>query len=65
LLSHTSFQVPQYLLAAATRAVRIIVTQPRRLATIALCKRVAEELEREDLVGYGIGWALVVEGLLN
>lgn len=41
-------QVPQYLLEAATEAgrggtVRIIVTQPRRIAAISVAERVAVE----------------------
>lgn len=57
-------QVPQYILEAALktkseqrRAVRIIVTQPRRIAAITVAKRVAEELGEkvgEGIVGYKI-----------
>jgi len=57
-------QVPQYILEAATlakmetrRAVRIVVTQPRRIAAITVAKRVAEELGEkvgEGVVGYKI-----------
>ncbi|CAJ1457926.1 unnamed protein product, partial [Effrenium voratum] len=66
-------QVPQYILEAALRAqaearvpgrnsdlkrpVRIVVTQPRRIAAITVAKRVAEELGEkvgEGVVGYKI-----------
>lgn len=57
-------QVPQYILEAAVqsrqetrRQVRIIVTQPRRIAAITVAKRVAEELGEkvgEGVVGYKI-----------
>lgn len=57
-------QVPQYILEAALknmketrRQVRIIVTQPRRIAAITVAKRVAEELGQkvgEGVVGYKI-----------
>eukprot|EP00931_Biecheleriopsis_adriatica_P101204 TRINITY_DN76395_c0_g1_i1.p1 TRINITY_DN76395_c0_g1~~TRINITY_DN76395_c0_g1_i1.p1 ORF type:complete len:1201 (-),score=238.59 TRINITY_DN76395_c0_g1_i1:26-3148(-) len=57
-------QVPQYILEAALkhrsetrRQVRIIVTQPRRIAAITVAKRVAEELGEkvgEGVVGYKI-----------
>lgn len=60
-------QVPQYILEAALQAqasrsehrrpVRIVVTQPRRIAAITVAKRVAEELGEkvgEGVVGYKI-----------
>jgi len=57
-------QVPQYLLEMAMqiksehrRAVRIVVTQPRRIAAITVAKRVADELGEvvgEGVVGYKI-----------
>lgn len=57
-------QVPQYILEAALRSqseqrrpVRIVVTQPRRIAAITVAKRVAEELGEkvgEGVVGYKI-----------
>jgi len=60
-------QVPQYILEAAIkelespdslrRPIRIIVTQPRRIAAITVAKRVAEELGEkvgEGIVGYKI-----------
>lgn len=57
-------QVPQYILEAAVKAkseqrrpVRIVVTQPRRIAAITVAKRVAEELGEkvgEGVVGYKI-----------
>jgi len=57
-------QVPQYILEMAwrlkaenRRAVRIVVTQPRRIAAITVSKRIAEELGEkigEGVVGYKI-----------
>lgn len=63
-------QVPQYILEAACkmkaeqrRPVRIVVTQPRRIAAITVAKRVAEELGEkvgEGVVGYKIRGTTVV-----
>jgi len=62
-------QVPQYILEAtqadreAGRPVRIVCTQPRRIAAITVAKRVAEELGEtvgEGVVGYKIRGTSVV-----
>jgi hypothetical protein len=56
-----STQVPQYLLEEAEQTnqpCRIVVTQPRRVAAIALARRVAKELGQEmgQQVGYKVCW---------
>lgn len=52
-----STQVPQFLLRAGYQ--RIVCTQPRRIAAVSLCRRVAHETLNEygDSVGYQIRFA--------
>jgi ATP-dependent RNA helicase DHX37/DHR1 len=47
-----STQVPQFLYEAGFG--QICVTQPRRVAALSLAKRVAEEMNNEELVGYQV-----------
>lgn len=38
----------------------ICITQPRRVAAVALARRVAEEMGAPELVGYQVGWPAVL-----
>ncbi len=54
-----STQVPQYIYRyhkqRGNDRVRIVVTQPRRVAAISLAARVSRELGQAELVGYQVG----------
>ena len=62
---YTDFQIPQFLLdswllnwdSANRRHVEIICTQPRRLSTIGVAERVAEE--RVEKIGNTVGYQVM------
>ncbi len=57
-----SLEVPQYILersASSRRKCRIVVTQPRRLSTIAVAERAA--VERGERIGDTVGYHIRLE----
>ncbi|RHY79227.1 hypothetical protein DYB30_006562 [Aphanomyces astaci] len=52
-------QIPQFLLEAGyATSKRIAITQPRRVATVAVAKRVGEELEASGLSVHAVGYTI-------
>lgn len=60
--SGKSTQLPQYLLENATdrrQPIRIVVSQPRRIAAISVASRIAEE--RSEILGKTVGYIIRME----
>lgn len=59
-------QVPQYIMehcTAANERCRIICTQPRRLNTVSIAKRVS--MERNDILGRSVGYQIRLDSRLS